>query len=288
MGREVKKAVIPVAGLGTRFLPMTKSVPKELLPIVDKPAIQYVIEEAVESGIETIILVTSPEKAAVIDYLTHNPKFAKALEKIGKDHLLEDLNAFISRFDVRTAIQKEPKGLGHAVYCARKEVGDEPFVLLLPDMIIVSDPPCSKQLIDVYGRVGHGVIYTEHMPRERLHAYGVIDIESSVGPLYKIKTLVEKPEPGKAPSDLIIVGRYLLPPSIFGLLEDTKPGKGGEIQITDALSELAATEGLYAFEHEAKIFDTGDKLGYLKANFYFGLKSKEFGPELRKYLGQLM
>lgn len=284
MVKSVKKAVIPVAGLGTRFLPMTKVFPKEMLPIVDKPALQYVIEEAVDSGIDEIILVTSREKETIKDYLTHLPKYEKMLKKMGKLDLLEGLNEFIDRFNVVTCYQDEPKGLGHAVHCAKKAVGNEPFILILPDVIIESDPPCSKQLIDVYERTGHGVIYTEHTPMDQIEAYGVIDVDSSVGPLHKIKSLIEKPEPKDAPSDLTVVGRYLLPPSIFKLIEETKPGKGGEIQVTDALTRLAETEGLYAFEHEARVFDTGDKLGYMKAIIHFVLSDERFAEDIKEFM----
>lgn len=284
---DVKKAVIPVAGLGTRFLPITKVLPKELLPIVDKPSVQYVIEEAVASGIETIILVNSRDKKLIEAYFMRTPKYEKMLKKLGKYNLLKELNSFIDRFRIETVFQEEPKGLGHAVYCAKDAVGGEPFVLLLPDVIIESDPPCSRQLIDVYQRIGKSVIYTEHTPREKIHLYGVLNIENSVGPLHKLKNLVEKPSPDKAPSDLTIVGRYLFTPSIFPLIEKTKPGKGGEIQITDAMTDLAQTEGLYAFEHEAHVFDTGDKLGFMKAQLYFGLKNPEFGEAIKNYMAQL-
>lgn len=286
MSKMVKKAVIPVAGLGTRFLPMTKVVPKELLPIVDKPAIQYVIEEAVASGIETIVLVTSPGKESIETYFTRTPEYEKVLENFGKAHLLDELNRFVDKFKVMVSIQKEPKGLGHAVYCAKDKVAGEPFIVLLPDVIIESDPPCTKQLIDVYNRMGRGIIYTEHTPQEQLGAYGVLEIDSSVGPLHKIKSLVEKPRPAEAPSDLTVVGRYLLPPSIFSLIEETGPGRGGEIQITDALTKLAQTEGLYGFEHPAHVFDTGDKLGFMRASIYFGLKNAEFGGALKDYLAR--
>lgn len=285
--KEVKKAVIPVAGLGTRFLPMTKSVPKELLPIVDKPSLQYVVEEVVASGVETIILVNSKGKESVEGYLRHNKEYEDMLKEKGKYYLIEELCKFIDRFDVRVAIQDEPKGLGHAILCARDEVGDDPFVILLPDVIVESDPPCSAQMINAYKKTGCGIIYTEHTPRERLHLYGVLDIENEDGPLYRIKDLVEKPQPESAPSDLTIVGRYLCPASIFKYIEETKPGKGGEIQITDALTKLAKSEGLYGLEHPAKVFDTGDKLTYMKANFYYGVNHPELGSELKKYLESL-
>lgn len=285
--KQVKKAVIPVAGLGTRFLPMTKVVPKELLPIVDRPCLQYVIEEAVESGIETIVLVNSRGKESIEAYLTHLPDYEEKLKSMGKLGLLDELNKFIDQFDVQVAIQDEPKGLGHAIHCAKKVVGDEPFIILLPDVIIESKPRCSRQLIDAYNEIGCGVIYTEHTPCEQLGSYGVLDVESSKGPLHKLRSLVEKPRPENAPSDLTVVGRYLVPGSIFDLIEGSRPGHGGEIQLTDALTELARTEGLYALEHEAHVFDTGDKLGFMRANFYFGLKDKKFGDPLRKYLDQL-
>lgn len=287
MVKSVKKAVIPVGGLGTRFLPMTKVVPKELLPIVDKPAIQYVVEEAVASGIETIVLVISKGKESIKTYLSRYPEYEQRLKKMNKLNLLDELNQFTDRFNVEVVYQNEPKGLGHAVYCAKDACQGEPFILILPDVIVKSTPPCSKQLIDVYNETGLGVIYTEHTPREQLGAYGVIDVASSNGPLHKIKRLIEKPRPEEAPSDLTIVGRYLLPSSVFPLIENTKPGHGGEIQITDALSGLAQTEGLYALEHKANVFDTGDKLGYMKANMYFGLQNEKMGTALRKYLATI-
>jgi len=282
MPQSVKKVVIPAAGLGTRFLPMTKVFPKELLPIVDKPALQYVIEEAVDSGIDEIILVISKGKETIAEYFTHNKEYEAKLKELGKEKLLDELNDFIKRFKITLAYQDEPKGLGHATYCAKDAVGDEPFILILPDVIIESDPPCSKQLIDVYNRIGKSVIYTEHTPRDQLHLYGVLDLESSVGPLHKIRQMIEKPSADEAPSDLTIVGRYLFTSSIFPLIEQTKPGKGGEIQITDAMTELAKTEGLYAFEHEAKVFDTGDKLGYMRANVHYGVRNSDFGENLKK------
>ena len=288
MDIEIKKAVIPAAGLGTRFLPITKSVPKELLPIVDKPALQYVVEEALESGLDEIILVKSKGKGLIEDYFSRSTEYEKLLEEVNKKSLLDDINELISRLKLKTTIQRKPRGLGDAVLCAKELVGDEPFVLILPDVIIKSDPPCSKQLIDAYKRLGKSVIYTQETPYEELHLYGVLDIENSVGPLHKIKGVVEKPSPDEAPSNMTVVGRYLFTTSIFRYLEEVKPGKNGEIQLTDAITAMAASEGVYAIEHEALVFDTGDKLGFIKASVYFGSHDARLGKALTKYMAELL
>ncbi len=271
--KKIKKAVIPVAGLGTRFLPITKTIPKELLPIVDKPAIQYVIEEAVASGLTEIILVTAKGKGLIEEHFRTGTEYDNILKSKGKSDLLKDLNELCGKIKIRTVFQSEPKGLGHAVGCAKDLVGDEWFVVLLPDVLIDSKVPCTKQMIDVWNEFGKAVLATEHSPKETLSSYGVIGIGRTLKErIYEVKTLVEKPKPEDAPSDLTIVGRYLLPPEIFTYISKTEPGAIGEIQITDALQDLAKEKGMIAYEFEGFLHDTGDKAGYLEANNYYSAK----------------
>lgn len=283
--KQIKKAVIPVAGLGTRFLPATKVVPKELLPIVDKPALQYVIEEAVESGLHEIILVTNPAKEMIEQYFNSNTVHDELLKAQGKSGALKDLYALGDKIKITTVLQKEAKGLGHAVMCAKEAVGDEWFVVLLPDMLFDCVIPCSAQLLNVWEKTGKGVIAAGHAPREMIPHYGIIALEKCMTEsVCKISGLVEKPKLEDAPSDLYIAGRYLLPPAVFKYLEKVKPGQGGEIQITDALLELAKHEGLYACEYEGVLHDTGDKLEYLKAVVYYAMKRPEYRAALKAFM----
>jgi UTP--glucose-1-phosphate uridylyltransferase len=283
---RIKKAVIPVAGLGTRFLPATKVVPKELLPIVDKPALQYVVEEAVESGIREIIFISNPAKAVIEEHFRSDTVRDELLCKQACPEALGDLYKLNNRIKITTVFQKEPLGLGHAVLCSKDAVGNDWFMVTLPDMLMDSKVPCTAQLIESHARCGCGVISVSHAPKEMIPHYGIVDIGKGkkTGGLNKIEALVEKPKLEDAPSNLFISGRYLLPPEIFKYLENTRPGKGGELQITDALIELVGKEGLYAHEFDGVLHDTGDKLGYLKANIYYAMKNEAFKRELREYV----
>ena len=286
--KPVKKAVIPVAGLGTRFLPATKAVPKELLPIVDIPAIQVVIEEVVASGIEEVILITGRGKDAILDHFDTSYELEDTLRRRGKTELLERLRGISEMVRAIAVPQKTPLGLGHAVLCAKSIVGDEPFIVVLPDDIIDSDPTVTQQLIDAHQQYGAGAIAVQEVPREDTHMYGIISGDRMGERDYRINALVEKPSVEEAPSNLAVIGRYLLPPAIFGYLEETKPGHGGEIQLTDALQKLAANEGLVGHLFQGRRHDIGDKLGFLKANVEYALQREDLGPAFRAYLQDLL
>ncbi|MFH1652826.1 MAG: UTP--glucose-1-phosphate uridylyltransferase [Pseudomonadota bacterium] len=279
---KVRKTVIPVAGLGTRFLPVTKTSPKELLPIGTTPTLQFVIEEAADSGIEEIILVTNPRKFQITEYFRLGGEYEEALKKLGKLKMLDSLHALLKRVKIIEAIQDAPHGLGHAIHCAKKAVNGEPFVIQLPDEIYDSSTPCVRQLIDVYEKMGSSVNATAHSPREEIQLYGIHNIASSEGGLHKSKGVVEKPHPDEAPSDLCVAGRYLFTPDIFEVIENTPPGANGEIQLADAMNTIAKEGNLYAYEFEGKRFDTGDKLGYIKANIHFGFR--DFPNELKSFI----
>jgi len=290
--RRVRKAVLPAAGLGTRFLPATKAQPKEMLPVVDKPLIQYVAEECVASGIEHNIIVTGKGKNAIEDHFDLAPSLERFLEEKGKKDQAEMVRRISNMVRVSYTRQKEPLGLGHAVLVARDLVGDEPFAVLLGDVIIPGNRPATKQLVEVYEATGIGAIAVEQVPREKTHLYGVVDGEPKPQApwgqrLLRIRDLVEKPKPGKAPSNLAITGRYVLPPEIFDCLARTKPGSGNEIQLTDALRILAKERGLWALIYEGISYDAGDKLGFLKATVEIALQNPELGAEFRKYLKSL-
>jgi len=290
--RRVRKAVLPAAGLGTRFLPATKAQPKEMLTVVDKPQIQYVAEECVASGIEHIIIVTGKGKHSIEDHFDNAPVLERFLEDKGKKDQIDVVRSITNMVQVSYTRQKEPLGLGHAVLVAKDLVGDEPFAVLLGDVLIPGDNPATKQLIDVYEATGTGAIAVEEVPRERTHLYGIVDGEPAPLPpfgerLLRIRDLVEKPKPEQAPSNLAITGRYVLPPAIFDCLERTKPGAGGEIQLTDAMRILAKEAGLWALIYEGISYDAGDKLGFLKATVELGLLNPEFGADFRTYLKSL-
>ncbi len=290
--RRVRKAVLPAAGLGTRFLPATKAQPKEMLPVVDKPLIQYVAEECVASGIEHIIIVTGKGKNAIEDHFDLAPSLERFLEEKGKKDQAEMVRRISNMVRVSYTRQKEPLGLGHAVLVARDLVGDEPFAVLLGDVIIPGNRPATKQLVEVYEATGIGAIAVEQVPREKTHLYGVVDGEPKPQApwgqrLLRIRDLVEKPKADKAPSNLAITGRYVLPPEIFDCLARTKPGAGNEIQLTDALRILAKERGLWALIYEGISYDAGDKLGFLKATVEIALQNPELGAEFRKYLKSL-
>ncbi len=286
--KRVRKAIIPAAGLGTRFLPATKAMPKEMLPIVDKPTIQYIVEEAVESGIEDIIIVTGRTKRAIEDHFDSAPELERNLEMKGKTELLEEVRYSSNLGNIHFIRQKEPKGLGHAVWCARNFIGDEPFAVLLGDDIVRNDKPCLKQLIEQYEETLSSVIGVQKVPDEETHRYGVIDPLSNKGRLYEVKNLVEKPPQGTAPSNLAIIGRYILTPEIFRFLDKQKIGAGGEIQLTDAISELNQIQRVFAYEFEGRRHDVGEKLGFITTTIEFALQDEELRPNVVKFIKELL
>ena len=285
MSMRVRKGVFPAAGLGTRFLPATKAQPKEMLPLVDKPTIQYVVEEAVASGLQEIIIVTGRGKRAIEDHFDAAFELEYYLNDRGKVEELAQIKTISELASVSYVRQKEPLGLGHAILCARALVGDEPFGAFLGDDIIGSAPtPCMRQLLDVFERHDGPVIAVERVPRDRIHQYGVIAGRNLGGNVWQIDDLVEKPRPEEAPSDLAIIGRYVLTPDIFGILAETAPDRRGEIQLTDGLRRLRQRRPMYAVEFEGKRFDTGDKLGFLKATVEFALARPDLADDFRSYL----
>ncbi len=290
--KRVRKAVLPAAGLGTRFLPATKAQPKEMLPIVDKPLIQYVVEECIASGIENIIIVTGRGKNAIEDHFDSAPELERFLEEKGKKDQAELVRRISNMVHFSYTRQKEPLGLGHAVLIARELVGDEPFAVLLGDVIIPDPRPATLQLVEVYEATGIGAIAVEEVPREKTSLYGIVDGEPASQPpwgarLLRVRDLIEKPKPAEAPSNLGITGRYVLPPEAFDCLERTQAGSGGEIQLTDALRTLAQEKGLWAYIYEGKSYDAGDKLGFLKATVEMALKNPDLGDVFRQYLRSL-
>jgi len=290
--RKVRKAVLPAAGMGTRFLPATKAQPKEMLNVVDKPQIQYVVEECVASGIEHIIIVTGKGKNSIEDHFDYNPTLERFLEEKGKQDQAKMVRDISELVQVSYTRQKEPLGLGHAVLVAKDLVGDEPFAVLLGDVLIPGENPATKQLIQVYEATGVGAIAVEEVPREKTHLYGIVDGEPAPQApfgerLLRIRDLVEKPKPEKAPSNLAITGRYVLPPAIFDCLERTAPGAGNEIQLTDGMRILAREQGLWAYIYEGESYDAGDKLGFLKATVELALQNQELGTAFREYLKSL-
>ncbi|HEY1421835.1 MAG TPA: UTP--glucose-1-phosphate uridylyltransferase GalU [Candidatus Acidoferrum sp.] len=287
--KKVRKAVLPAAGLGTRFLPATKAQPKEMLNVVDKPQIQYVVEECVASGIEHIIIVTGKGKNSIEDHFDYNPTLERFLEEKGKPELAEMVRKISDMVQVSYTRQKEPLGLGHAVLVAKDLVGDEPFAVLLGDVLIPGENPATKQLVQVYEATGLGAIAVEEVPHNKTHLYGIVAGDPAPqGPfderLLRIRDLVEKPKAAEAPSNLAITGRYVLPPAIFECLERTKPGAGGEIQLTDAMKILVKEQGLWAYIYEGISYDAGDKLGFLIATVELALQNKELGEPFRNYL----
>jgi len=289
MQRKIRKAVFPAAGLGTRFLPATKAQPKEMLPLVDKPIIQYVIEEAVASGLTNIIIVTGRGKNAIEDHFDVSYELERLLHERGKKELLEQVRAVSNMINVAYVRQGETLGLGHAVLMAKDLVGDEPFAVLLGDDIIDSAVPCTRQMIEVYHEHGGPVIAVHRVPRDEISAYGVIDgtPEGKSGRVYRIRDMVEKPRAEDAPSDLAIIGRYILPPDIFAVLEATPRDKGGEIQLTNGLRALKQTHTLFGYCFDGVRHDAGNKLGFLKATVEFALKRKDLGEPFRQYLKSL-
>ncbi|WP_058301668.1 UTP--glucose-1-phosphate uridylyltransferase GalU [Gorillibacterium timonense] len=280
---KIRKAIIPAAGLGTRFLPATKAQPKEMLPIVDKPAIQYIVEEAIASGIEDVIIVTGRNKRAIEDHFDKSMELERVLESKKSHELLQVVQDVSNMVDVYYVRQKEPLGLGHAVYTARKFIGNEPFALLLGDDIIQSDPPCLKRMIDIYEKEETSVIAVQEVPWNDVNKYGIV----SLGEDGRIDDLVEKPEVGSAPSNLAVIGRYVIEPQIFDILENQEPGRGGEIQLTDALRVLNRQHRMTTYKQEGRRFDVGDKLGYIEATIEMALARPDLGPEVREYIRKI-
>jgi UTP--glucose-1-phosphate uridylyltransferase len=288
MGKNIKKAVIPVAGLGTRFLPASKAVPKEMLPVVDKPIILHIVEEAVAAGVEDIIFVTGRHKHALEDFFDHSYEVEDTLLKTGKEDLLKITKKISEMVNIISIRQKSPKGLGHAVWSAKPAVGNEPFAVLLGDEIMFGKPSVTQQLANVYEKQGLSTIAIMDVPKTEVSKYGIADLGKSLDKKTShIKGLVEKPKPQDAPSAWALPGRYVFSPKIFDCIEKTKPSKNGEIQLTDAMVALIKAEGLLAHQFSAERFDAGDKLGYLKVNVEMALKHPEIGSEFKKYLVQL-
>ena len=290
MAKKVRKAVFPAAGLGTRFLPATKAQPKEMLPLVDKPIIQYGVEEAVASGCDQIIIVTGRGKSAIEDHFDVSYELEKMLEERGKTDLLQIVRQISDLIHIAYVRQKEALGLGHAVLTARELVGEEPFAVLLADDVIDAKVPCLKQMMDVFNQMQCSVLATQVVEGPGISAYGVLEgkpVPGSNGKLYEVISLVEKPRPEEAPSNLAVIGRYILTPTVFETLSDIKAGAGGELQLTDGLRQLLKKEKIYGYVFEGKRHDTGDKLGFLKATVEFALKRADLGGPLREYLKSL-
>ncbi|MCX7845737.1 MAG: UTP--glucose-1-phosphate uridylyltransferase GalU [Dictyoglomaceae bacterium] len=283
----IRKAVFPAAGLGTRFLPATKAQPKEMLPIVDKPIIQYGVEEAVNSGLDEIVIVTGRNKRAIEDHFDISFELEYFLQKKGDLELLRQVREISELATVYYIRQKEPLGLGHAVLVTKEIVKDEPFAVVLSDDLIISDIPCLKQMINIYERYKCSVIAVEKVPKEEVKNYGIIAGKELENGLYQISDLIEKPSLEEAPSNLAIVGRYILTPEIFNMLEKVKPGRGGEIQLTDGLKLLLEKEAIYAYEFKGKRYDTGNKLGFLIASVELALKREDIGKIFKEYLKNL-
>lgn len=277
---KIKKAIIPAAGLGTRFLPATKAMPKEMLPIVDKPTIQYIVEEAVEAGIEDIIIVTGKGKRAIEDHFDSAFELEQNLLEKKKLDLLDRVRHSAKIANIHYIRQKEPLGLGHAIWCARKFVGDEPFAVLLGDDIVRSEVPCIKQLSEVFDHTGCSVIGVQEVPEEHISRYGVVDPITEEGGLYRVRAFVEKPPKGTAPSNLAIMGRYVLTPDIFAILDRQEKGMGGEIQLTDAIQAMNERQTVYAYQFEGVRYDVGDKLGYITTTLEFAIRNEELRTPL--------
>ncbi|AZJ22962.1 UTP--glucose-1-phosphate uridylyltransferase [Bacillus wiedmannii] len=282
--KKVRKAIIPAAGLGTRFLPATKAMPKEMLPIVDKPTIQYIVEEAIKSGIEDIIIVTGKTKRSIEDHFDNAFELEQNLLEKKKYELLEKVQASSKMVDIHYIRQKEPKGLGHAVWCARKFIGDEPFAVLLGDDIVQAEKPCLRQLIEEYDKTLSSVIGVQTVPEDETHRYGIIDPLEQEGRRYQVRNFVEKPAAGTAPSNLAIMGRYVLTPEIFMFLEQQHVGAGGEIQLTDAIQNLNEIQRVFAYDFEGKRYDVGEKLGFVQTTIEMALRH----PELRDDMVPMM
>ena len=288
MSKKIRKAIIPAAGLGTRFLPATKAQPKEMLPIVDKPTIQYIIEEAVASGIEEILIITGRSKKCIEDHFDKSVELELELEKSGKEEMLKMVREISDMVDIHFIRQKEPKGLGHAISCAKTFVGNEQFAVLLGDDIVYNEgKPCLKQLIDCYDEYKTSVLGVQTVEAKDVNKYGIVNGIHIEDRVYKVKGLVEKPPVEESPSNVAILGRYIITPQIFKILEETKPGKGGEIQLTDALLKLIDEEAMYAYDFEGTRYDVGDKLGFLKATVEYALRREDLRDGFIEYLNIL-
>lgn len=284
---EIKKAVIPAAGLGTRFLPVTKSMPKEMLPIIDKPVIHYVVEEAIASGIDDIIFVTGRSKRSIEDYFDESPELEMHLRKCQKDDLLKMVEGISSMVDIHYIRQKEPKGLGDAIMTARKHVSGEPFAVLLGDDLIVNKTPCTRQLIEVFKKYRCSTIAVEEISQEKVSSYGIIKGNPIDECLYTLEDIIEKPSVEEAPSNIGAIGRYVFTPEIFDCIDSTETSVGGEIQLTDGIRLLNDMQKVYAYKFAGKRYDTGDKLGYVKAVIDFAIQNEYFGSEVRAYLNSI-
>ena len=286
---KITKAVIPAAGLGTRVLPATKSMPKEMFPIVDKPAIQYIVEEAVKAGITDILIITNRGKGVIEDHFDRSPELETALDKPEKQEILETVKSISSLANITFIRQIETKGLGHAILRAKNFVGDEPFAVMFGDDVIIGESPAIGELIDAYGEFGKGVVGVKLVPESEIHKYGSLKVENLHDNVFKCTDMVEKPQtPEEVLSCYSILGRCVLPPEIFEILENTKPGKGGEIQLTDAMREIAVTEGMTAVEYTGTRYDMGNKLGILQASVEVGVNHPEIGEGLKAYLKEFV
>ena len=289
MKESIRKAIIPAAGLGTRFLPATKAQPKEMLPIVDKPTLQYIIEEAIESGIKEILIITGRNKKSIEDHFDRSIELELQLEKSKKYDMLDMVRNISSMVDIYFIRQKEPKGLGHAVLCGKTFIGNEPFAVLLGDDIVYNQEiPCLKQLIDCYDKYKSTILGVQKVQKDKVDKYGIVDGIEIDDKTSQVVGLVEKPKMEEAPSNIAILGRYIITPQIFSILENTVPGKGGEIQLTDALKKLIEKEKVYAYNFQGKRYDVGDKLGFLQATVKYALRKKELKDDFIKYLDNIL
>ena len=284
---KIKKAVIPAAGLGTRFLPATKSIPKEMLPIVDKPTIQYIVEEVIASGIEDVLIITGRNKGSIEEHFDRAVELECNLEKNNKEELLEEVRKISKMVNIHTVRQKNPLGLGHAVYCAKSFVGNEPFAVLLGDDVVDSQKPCLKQMIEVFEQYNSTILGVQPVSWENVNKYGIVSGSKVNDKIYTVKDLVEKPQVEKAPTNIAILGRYIITPKIFELLENTKKGVGGEIQLTDALKSLCNIEEVFAYIFEGRRYDVGSKIGFLEATVDFALKRDDLKDSFKSYLNKL-
>lgn len=282
---KITKAVIPAAGLGTRFLPATKAVPKEMIPIVDIPTIQYIIEEAASSGITDLLIITSRTKKAIEDHFDKSYELETELEKSGKTEVLKQLKDIRSMVNVQYVRQAEPKGLGHAIYCAKSFVGNDPFAVLLGDDVVYnSEKPCLKQMIEMYEKYNASILGVQSVPESEVNKYGIVSGEQVADRVWRVNEMVEKPKREEAPTNVAVLGRYIITPEIFTHLENTKPGAGGEIQLTDALKTLAKEQEMYAYDFIGRRYDVGNKMGFLEATVEYALRRDDLGAEFMEYL----
>ncbi|SFQ49567.1 UTP--glucose-1-phosphate uridylyltransferase [Roseivivax halotolerans] len=289
MKKKVSKAIFPVAGMGTRFLPATKSVPKEIMTLVDRPLVQYAIDEARAAGIKEFIFITSRGKGALEDYFDHAPQLEQELKKKGKDELLEILKSTnMESGEIAYTRQHKALGLGHAVWCARRLIGDEPFAVMLPDDVIAAEKPCLQQMVEAYAETGGNMVAAMEVPQEKTSAYGILDADRGADPLVKVKGMVEKPDADKAPSNLAVIGRYILTPQVLKNLNKMKSGAGGEVQLTDAIAQEIDGEGVHGLCFEGERFDCGSKSGFLQATVAFGLSRPDLRDDLRAFLHEVV